>query len=280
MHMTSPTSKRSISWTYILTQSKKDSQHLGWRPIYVAKSPYWQKHINRIGWCELKLMPIGQLITGRVWYSPMSQSSCWLAQMDIHGAGEAWQSFRWAIYKEGGKAWWWECDGLGLPNSQWGGSDLLALREIWTRYYNSEILDDEFLGTLCDLEINKKDIYFQQDNDPKHTSNLVTDWFQKKEVDKLRWPPNSPDMSIIKNLWDYLDKKIWLWSPLLTNLHQMWAALVEEWGNIEKDYIEKLYESTKGSCIIGGKGWPYKVLKDFFNYVLKWLFTIRMVWGK
>ena len=120
----------------------------------------------------------------------------------------------------------------------------------------SEILDDEFLGTLHDLEINKKDIYFQQDSDPKHTSNLATNWFQKKKVDKLEWPLNSPDMSIIKNLWDYLDRKIRLQSPLPTNPHQMWAALVEEWGNIENDYIEKLYESMpqRVAALLEAKG--------------------------
>ena len=36
-----------------------------------------------------------------------------------------------------------------------------------------EILNDDVLGTLRDLEINKKDIYFQQDNDTKHTSHLT-----------------------------------------------------------------------------------------------------------
>ena len=120
----------------------------------------------------------------------------------------------------------------------------------------SEMLDDKFLGTLRDLEINKKDIYFQQDNDPKHTSNLATDWFWKKKVDKLEWPPNSPDMSIIENLWDYLDRKIRLRSPIPTNLNQMWAALVEEWGNIENDYIEKLYESMprRVAALLEAKG--------------------------
>jgi transposase len=107
----------------------------------------------------------------------------------------------------------------------------------------TEILDDELLGTFRDLKIKKKDIYFQQDNDPKHTSNLATDWFQKKKVDKLDWPPNSPDMNIIENLWDYLDRKVRLRSPLPRNRDQMWDALVEEWGNIEIDYIKKLYES-------------------------------------
>ena len=46
---------------------------------------------------------------------------------------EAWWSLRWAIHKEGGKAWWWECDGLGLPNSWW--VRFTTLRETWRWCY-------------------------------------------------------------------------------------------------------------------------------------------------
>ena len=56
-----------------------------------------------------------------------------------------------------------------------------------------EILNDNLLGTLKDLEINKKDVYFQQDNDPKHTSCLAQNWFKQKKLDKLDWPASSPD---------------------------------------------------------------------------------------
>ena len=37
----------------------------------------------------------------------------------------------------------------------------------------TEILKDDVLGTLKDFSIKKKDIYFQQDNDPKHTSGVA-----------------------------------------------------------------------------------------------------------
>jgi hypothetical protein len=107
----------------------------------------------------------------------------------------------------------------------------------------TQILNDEFLGTLRDLGINKKDIYFQQDNDPKHTSRLATDWFNKKRVDKLEWPPNSPDMNIIEHAWEYLERRVRSRTPLPRKLGDLWEALVEEWGNIEDDYITKLYES-------------------------------------
>ena len=106
-----------------------------------------------------------------------------------------------------------------------------------------EILDEEFLGNLRDLSINKKSIYFQQDNDLKHTSKWAVDWFKKKKVDKLNWPLNSPDINIIEHVWDYLDRRVCTWTPLPHNLTELWDALVEEWGNIEEDYIKRLFES-------------------------------------
>ncbi|KIJ14740.1 hypothetical protein PAXINDRAFT_35234, partial [Paxillus involutus ATCC 200175] len=70
------------------------------------------------------------------------------------------------------------------------------------------------------------------DNDPKHTSRLATDWFNKKRVDKLEWPPNSPNMNIIEHAWEYLERRVHSRTPLPRKLGDLWEALVEEWGNI------------------------------------------------
>ncbi|KAF8836022.1 hypothetical protein BDN67DRAFT_911910 [Paxillus ammoniavirescens] len=107
-----------------------------------------------------------------------------------------------------------------------------------------QILDDNLLGTLHDLAIKNKDVYFQRDNDLKHTSKLATDWFSKKKINKLSWAPNSPDMNIIEHAWDYLDCHVCTHTPLPSNLDELWEALVEEWGQINVDYIVKLYESV------------------------------------
>ena len=105
------------------------------------------------------------------------------------------------------------------------------------------ILDDNVLDILKDLEINKKDIYFQQDNVPKHTSRLAQDWFNCKKLDVLDWPTSRPNTNIIKHVWKYLNWRVHTQNPLLRNHKDMWAMLQKEWGQIEMDYIEKLFQS-------------------------------------
>ncbi|GFV35846.1 transposable element Tcb2 transposase [Trichonephila clavipes] len=41
---------------------------------------------------------------------------------------------------------------------------------------------------------------FQQDNDPKHTSNLPREWLLYNSPRQLQTPPQSPDINPIENL--------------------------------------------------------------------------------
>ncbi len=106
-----------------------------------------------------------------------------------------------------------------------------------------EILQDDVLGTFRDLHLDFHNYYFQQDNDPKHTAKLVQAWFRENDIDLLPWPPNSPDISIIENLWDHLDRRIRARNPLPCSESDLWIALQEEWYKIDVSFIENLYAS-------------------------------------
>lgn len=50
------------------------------------------------------------------------------------------------------------------------------------------------------------DFYFQQDNDPKHTEEVVRLWLLYNTPHQLKTPPQLPDMNPIEHLWDVLDR--------------------------------------------------------------------------
>jgi transposase len=51
-------------------------------------------------------------------------------------------------------------------------------------------------------------LYFQQDNDSKHTSRLAKAWFRDQGITVFSWPAKSPDLSPIENAWAQLKREI------------------------------------------------------------------------
>lgn len=99
---------------------------------------------------------------------------------------------------------------------------------------------------------------FQQDNDPKHTSNHCMNYLKNKEEDGtlqiLEWPPQSPDINPIELLWDEVDRQVRKVAP--TSKADMWTALNDAWGNIQIQTLRKLVERLPKICkaIIKAKG--------------------------
>ncbi len=52
--------------------------------------------------------------------------------------------------------------------------------------------------------------YFQQDNAPCHKAKILSDWFLENdnEFTLLKWPPHSPDLNPIEQLWDVVEWEI------------------------------------------------------------------------
>ena len=92
------------------------------------------------------------------------------------------------------------------------------------------------------LRLVGRSFVFQQDNDPKHTSNLCKNYLMKKENDGhlkiMTWPPQSPDLNPIELVWDELDRRAKAKQP--TSAVDLWKLLQESWKNISRDSLVKL----------------------------------------
>lgn len=92
--------------------------------------------------------------------------------------------------------------------------------------------------------------YFQQDNDPTHKKASVDalhDWHSSNPncvVELLpNWPPNSPDLSPIENVWAFVQNHA---SKAGCKTFEEFSATVKSiFASLSKEHIENLYRSMK-----------------------------------
>ena len=99
---------------------------------------------------------------------------------------------------------------------------------------------------------------FQSDNDPKHSSKLVKDWLSANGVQDLDWPPQSPDLNPIENLFGILKRRVG--TRRFKNKQELMNCLKSEWEAITTSILSNFIESMPKRCadVVRNKGYHTK----------------------
>jgi transposase len=109
-----------------------------------------------------------------------------------------------------------------------------------------QILRDYLLPSATELFVNRP-WWFQQDNDPKHKSKLVTDWIFANGVQCIDFPPYSPDLNPIENLWHNLKTRVS--NRNCATLGEFKQVIAEEWAQTDRSFLDNLTESMHRRCL-------------------------------
>jgi len=141
-----------------------------------------------------------------------------------------------------------------------GPGELKIIEEKMTGELYKTVLNENLWITVNNMNL-EEEYYLLQDNDPKHTSKVVQGFLKTMDVEQVtKFPPNSPDLNPIENLWPTHAKRVYARNP--RNLQELKRYAIEEWKNLieELPFLQKLANSMPDriQAVLDANGWYTK----------------------
>ena len=115
---------------------------------------------------------------------------------------------------------------------------------------------DNFLWPVVSRHFPENNFIFQDDNAPAHRGLVVKKFMEENDINVMEWPPQSPDLNIIENIWRYLKLELKKQAFKIKTPVLLEDTIRAVWAEIPLNFIQKLYESIPNwlSAVIRAKG--------------------------
>lgn len=156
------------------------------------------------------------------------------SSFEFHGSPKK-KSFRWqTISRGGGSVMFWGCISAS------GHGDLVPIDGSMNQSKYLDVLNENAFPSGDRLIGNS--FIFQQDNAPCHKSKMITKFLNDIGLETLNWPPQSPDLNVIENVWAYIKGK--RNSSLSRRRDETIFEVKTLWEEIPQEMLQKLVESV------------------------------------
>lgn len=108
---------------------------------------------------------------------------------------------------------------------------------------------------------------FMHDNAPVHTAHIVQGLLTDRRIKVMEWPPYSPDLNPIENLWKLMKAEIYKLRPDLTDApnnaatHTVLVNTAQEaWQGLREQVLCKLSDTmpNRVQAVLRAQGWYTK----------------------
>jgi hypothetical protein len=147
------------------------------------------------------------------------------------------QDFQIKAHTGGGKVVVWGCiSGAGT------GVLLRVEGNMNAGQYCSRVLDWALPESLKKMGLDEDGIVFMQDNAGPHKARQVMQRLEEADFETVAWPPYSPDLNPIENLWENMKRRV-MGSGQAQNLDELWAKIKDVWEGYTVEEIRNFTRS-------------------------------------
>ena len=117
------------------------------------------------------------------------------------------------------------------------------------------------------LPLHHRDNIYQHDNSRVHTAKESTAWFLRHAAFFIEWPPFSPDLNPIENVWNLLKQKLRKMFPYLGDLNdnavdraEFRRCIQAAWKALDQSKIRSIVQSmpARVRAVQRARGWYTK----------------------
>ena len=123
----------------------------------------------------------------------------------------------------------WERDDWGTISAQ-TYVDHILVPTIWPFWYH----ESRRVGSS---------LWLMEDGAPSHRARLTQSYRDHYRIPSLNWPPASPDLNPIENIWNLIKTRINQRQPRPTGRGEVKEAIIDEWSRITVEEIVKVVDS-------------------------------------